>query len=153
VRDGHISRPAFVANLLFLWILPAVLSEVITGRWGPQDDEDDDETLARQIGTVAAYPLAAVVGIRDAVNATISGYGYELTPVTDALDRTVSLTQSVAEGDLDRQTAKTAALALGYWFALPARQVWLTGEYTYDWLSGETDGFDPWQALVRRPPQ
>ena len=73
VLRGQVGRAAFIANMAWLWFLPAFLSEFIMQRWAQQEDEDDDEALRRQIGTVLAYPLSGIVLVRDGVNAAVVG--------------------------------------------------------------------------------
>jgi len=129
--------------------VPSVLAEMITGR-GPDEDEPLEDKLLWAAKTSALYPFMTVVGLRDIMNAMGSDYGYSITPVADAFGSIVDTSKEISAGNFGKSLARDAALAVGYWGHLPTRQAWLTGEYLYDWASGNTDGFSPFEALVRR---
>src|SRR5690606_30109778 len=136
---GVSDLPRFAASMFYLWFVPAVLSELVAGR-GP-DDEDEWETWAA--AKLIQYPFQSVVGLRDLVNA-MGPYGYESSPVWDAFERTAMAVQSIAEAvatdeEFDRTDLKNAWLAASYWAQLPGRQMWITGSYLYDWMTGEED--------------
>jgi predicted ABC-type ATPase len=139
---GDVPRAAL--SVLYLVVLPAVLSELVLGR-GPEDDEDP---LAWAAKKSAAYPLASVVFLRDVLSPAVTGYGYQLSPVADALGFWADTAQSAAEGDFDEQFFKGAANALGVVLKLPTRQAWLTGDYLSDYFNGEIDEFSVYDMLV-----
>ena len=137
--------------MAWIWFLPAFLSEWMMQRWDEQEGEGEDDATKRQIGTIFAYPLSGVIGVRDLANFMVNDrFGYDLSPIADGLETTVRLGRDIMEGEFDRQTARRATMTMGYWFALPARQVWNTGEYLIDSASGDTDGFSLFDMLVRR---
>lgn len=136
--------PKFAASMALLWFAPAVLSELIAAR-GPGDDEDPLEWAAWKL---AKYPLSSIVFVRDIVNAQgPDAYDYELSPVVAAgktLAGTLNTAREVAvaavtddEVEITRADLKEAAMTAGYWGKLPARQMWITGEYLLRWMTGE----------------
>lgn len=161
VSNGSISKAQFVANLALLWIVPSVLSDLITGRTDDEDDGLDAEDVKAQALRTAMYPLSTVVLLRDMVAVLGTQFDFQITPISSAFDALVKAAEGVAkdvgeaasEGDYipSKATMKNAFMAAGYWFGLPARQVWNTAEYVYDWLAGEVDEFNPFHALVKRP--
>lgn len=136
VALGKIPLPVFVANLAFLWFGPALLAQMLQGGLEPRDGEDDDDRNRRVALATAAYPLMTVIGVRDFVNAATSGYGYEVTPAAEGIDRAASVLGAAGEGDFDDGTLKDAMLASGYWFGLPSRQAWITFDYVRDAIEG-----------------
>lgn len=131
--------PRFAASMFYLWFVPSVLAELIAGR-GPEDEE---EWPAWAAGKLISYPFQAVVGLRDLVNA-MGPYGYDASPAFDAFEQTVRAVKGAAEAvatdeEFEESDARSAALAIGYWAQLPARQMWITGSYLYDWITGEED--------------
>jgi len=133
--------PRFAASMMYLWIAPAILSELIAGR-GPDEDEEPEEWAAKNL---ALYPLSTVVGVRDISNAVLSKYGYNASPAFDAFEKTAGafdIPYKLAIGEeVKRSDVKDAALAVGYWGQLPGRQMWITGEYLYD-STGEENEFN-----------
>lgn len=139
------------ASLAYLVFLPAILSELITQR-GPDDDDPDE--WAKWVATKAgAYPFQSVVLVRDVVNAMTSNYGFDLSPAADAFDTTQRAGRKLAQvafGDAewDRALSRDVVMTVGYWGHLPSRQLWLTGEYLYDWKEGNLNSYSPWEMLV-----
>jgi hypothetical protein len=131
--------------MLLLWIVPAVLGELIVGR-GPDEGEDEIEWAARRI---ALYPFQAVVLLRDVVNG-MGEYDFELTPVAEAFRAISRVGKKTATGeflDPDRGDLRDAVTTLGYWAHLPARQMWITGEYLVQWMSGYVQPETPAEAV------
>lgn len=89
-RQMNWNRPAdyprFVASMLALWFVPAVLSEIVAGR-GPDDDEPFDEYLKRTAYLWGLYPLQSIVLVRDVANA-VGPWGYDGPPALDAIEQT-----------------------------------------------------------------
>lgn len=134
--------PRFAASMMYLWIAPAILSEMVAGR-APEEDEDKAKWTAEVLGM---YPLSTLVGVRDIANATITKYGFSASPAFDALDHTsralkIPFKALNDDVDLGRGDAKSALLAVSYWGQLPGRQMWITGEYLTDYMTGEEDEF------------
>jgi hypothetical protein len=51
--------------------------------------------------------------------------------------------------ELTRSDAKNMAQAVGYTTRLPSKQLWLTGEYLYDWWTGDEQVDNPMEAAWR----
>lgn len=157
VRGKQISKAAFIGNLFFLWLAPAYVAMLLQGRGDKDDDETVEEMLWRQGKEVGAYPLQTIVGVRDVVAATSSGYGYEISPVTDVGVTTVGALSKAGEaafegvtgedGGVDehelRALMKDTTMATSYWLGAPGRQLWTSGSYTSDVLTGREE--TPWE--------
>lgn len=152
--------PRFAASMFMLWFVPAILSEMVSGR-GPGEDEEPEDWLSRTWYIWALYPLNSIVGIRDMVSA-LGPYGYDASPLFDAFEQTMKAVSRIGanateDEEFDRDDVKAALLASSYWLGLPGRQTWITGSYLYDWMTGQDEPED-WQEAVRniafaRPPQ
>lgn len=142
ITKGVQDMPRFAASMLYLWFAPAILSELVAGR-GPDDEDEWAEWAAKNL---IGYPFSTVVGVRDISNAYLTEYDYEASPAFDAIDKSIGafdIPYKLATGeDIDRSDVKDLVLATGYWGKLPARQTWITGEYLYDYATGEEDDFN-----------
>jgi hypothetical protein len=151
-RAGVKGIPRTLASLTMLWFLPAVLSELIVGD-PPGDDAEPEDWIKWFLKVEASYPFAAVALLRDIVNG-LEFHRYEPSAALQAWD---SLTQSIravgkvfdSEEDLTRADAKAGVHTVGYFAKLPTRQMWLTGEYLYDWWSGDEEPEDAFEAIWR----
>jgi hypothetical protein len=152
VQRGAIPKHVFVGNMMLLWFAPAAIAILLQGRGGRDDDESDEDRMARIGKEIVTYPLMTMIGVRDIANGVITPYDYTMTPVNEALERTVGAARRLGggledDGELDadetRAIMKDATLALGYWFGLPSRQIWITGEGVTDVATGEDDLSDP----------
>jgi hypothetical protein len=148
--------PSFIASMMWLWFVPSILSEIVAGR-GPEDDADEEDILRWTGRNLFSYPFQTVIGLRDVVNATSQQiepnapqYGYSFSPVVQAFEQTTRLSGQIAEGELDRQLVKASLMTVGYWAALPARQAWITGEYLYDYATGEETDFSLRDMVFQR---
>ncbi len=145
LERGVTDVPRFAASMMLLWILPSVLGELIVGR-GPDDGEDELKWAARRIAT---YPFQAVVLLRDVVNG-MGDYDFELSPVAEAFRVVSRVGRKAIEGQLfdpDRTDIRDAVTAAGYWAHLPARQMWITGEYLTRWITGSVSPETPQEAV------
>ena len=140
--------PRLVMAMLLLIVIPATLTELMLDR-GPDEDEDPLWWTFKKTG---AYPFLSVILLRDIVSAMESGYGYRLSPVAGVFDSMVNaargLGKAAGEDEVTRSTIKNAWLATSTWRKLPGRQIALTTEYLYDWMNGDVDGFNIYEALV-----
>jgi hypothetical protein len=130
----------FTASMFALWFVPAVLSEVIAGR-GPGEDESWDEYLKRTAYLWGLYPTQSVVLLRDVMSA-MGPYGYDGSPALDAFEQTARTMRIPVkalddESEVSRSDVKAALLTASYWGHLPGRQMWITGSYLFDWMTGE----------------
>lgn len=157
--NGGIGR--FVASMMLLWFVPAVLEDLLLGR-GPEDDADDEEWIKWALKKEATYPFQSVILLRDVING-MDQYGYEPSAAFDAFEqlaragRLATLTATGDKEDLTRADVKGLVQTTGYAFHLPTRQLWTTGEYFYDWMTGNTEPSNPieaaWRALVTGTPR
>ncbi|WP_417793092.1 hypothetical protein [Terasakiella pusilla] len=141
-RDKDINVAQLTASAFFLWFAPAVLSEIIAGR-GPDDEDEWDKWALNKIG---AYPFQSMVLVRDIANGVLGDYGYNAAPAFEAIERTSGALKAVGEAALtdeewSRGDTKNAFLAASYWAPLPGRQMWISGEYTFDLMTGEESEF------------
>lgn len=132
-RVGPKGIPRFMGSMLFLWFAPSVLSELIAGR-GPDDDESW-VTWSAKNGIL--YPTQTVVGLRDVASAMIGDYGYQDTPASRAFKSLVNISEQVLQLEADRRALETTIEAIGYWGKLPTRQIWITGEGLYDYMTDD----------------
>lgn len=135
-QEGIRATPKAMMSFVYLIMLPAVLSEMITGRW--DWDDEPEEQLKKAVTLVVAYPFQTMVGMRDLVNGIVSDYGYSMTPVGNALEMITrgsgELAEVFTDDEFTKSDAKAMTMAAGYIFGLPARQIWITGEGLYDVL-------------------
>jgi site-specific DNA-cytosine methylase len=141
--------PKFVANMALLTFLPAVASELLMGR-GPEDDEDPVSWLKWMAWTTLKYALSGFVGVRDAVNAVGSNFGYAGSPVGSAIESLVRLGKQIGQGEADRGLVKAAVDTAGPVLHLPSRQAWITAEGIYLWAEGAD--ITPFEMFVTRDP-
>lgn len=128
---GYTPRAAL--NMLWLIVLPSLLSQYVLGR-GPEDDEEWWEWAAKEL---AGYSAGTLVGVRDLVGALTSPFDYSPSPVFDVIKQGVGSGKKAVKGDFDRGFWKGAVIAGGTLAHLPARQAWITGEAIKRDLDGE----------------
>lgn len=152
--------PQLIASLALLWFLPAVMQELIVGR-GPDADDEPDEWLKWIAEKEIAYPFQTVVLIRDIVNG-MGKFGYEPSAAFDLFKSIADVGKAgidvvVNAKEVTRADARAAANLLGYTVKLPTRQMWLTAEYFYDWMHGNTEPSGPldaaWRTLITGRPR
>lgn len=149
---------------IFLWILPAILDDVIKGR-GPDDEEEWLPWMAKKAG---AYPFQTMVLTRDIVNMMERKFetgrraDYTMSPVVQGVESLANATYAgfkpfMQDEEFTRADAKDVVMATGYMVGLPSRQVWMTSEYLYDYMTGEVQPSNPaeaaWRALVTGKPK
>lgn len=128
---------------LLLWFVPAVISELLTGR-GP--DEDDGEEWAPWMGKkIATYPAQMLIGVRDLVNAIAEpDFGYRGTPAVgspQSIVRFVSSVQKAIEEEDPSLMVKPGVKMIGHVGILPLGQPVITIGNMYDYMTGETPDF------------
>lgn len=145
--------PKLMASLFLLWFAPAVLEDLLLGR-GPDDDDDDEAWIKWAAKNEAMYPFQTVVLARDLVNG-MDRFGYEPSPAFDMAEKatkTGKLGIDLATGEeeeVSRTNLKDAVMLVGYFAQLPTRQLWLTGEYFHDWMTGEQEPESVMEGLWR----
>lgn len=153
--------PKFVGSMFLLWFFPAVIEDILLGR-GPDSDADEEEWTRWFAKKQITYPFQSVVLMRDVVNG-MDEYGYSPSAAFDAFEsmaRTGKTGVSLATGDKDeieRKDIKSVFMTTGYLTGLPSRQIWLSSEYFYDWMTGEESPETPvegvWRTLVTGKPR
>ena len=160
-RKAQRQSPAMaVAGLMqsftLLVLIPALLSEIITARWAPWDDDEPEEKLLEGSKIIAGYMAGTVPFVRDIASASISDFGYAMTPLSQALSTIASLpsrgVEFAKDPEIEKSDVKAMAMATGYFLGLPARQAFLTGEHVWDVLA-EGDDFSMTNLLLTKPPK
>jgi hypothetical protein len=147
------SKATFIASMSMLWFVPAVMQELVTGR-SPSPDDDSDKWWAWFAKNELQYPFQTVILLRDIVNG-MTHNGYEPSAAFEMFDSITKSGQAVAQrvtgqkDELTRSDAKNMAQAVGYTTRLPSKQLWLTGEYLYDWWTGDEQVDNPMEAAWR----
>jgi hypothetical protein len=124
LQDGDYEDiPHLVARSISLVILPAIMADVLVGKW-----KDEDEGWAWWAFRKASlYPLMSVPVARDIAGAMDSGLGYQFSPLGRigelAVKSVMDANKFVHGEDVDgRLAAKRAAELAGYTFGLPLGQ-------------------------------
>jgi hypothetical protein len=145
-----------------------VAEELIRGR--PPDE--DEEFLPWLLRKEIMYPLDSLLFVRDLANATdwyIETGKIEAPrlPIIDAMKTALYglATTGKLAGNITGLTEdapseyelKQTAMGVGYAVGLPTRQLWLSGEYLHDVITGEQDPDNPvefmWRSLVTGKPK
>ena len=142
-------------SLIYMVVMPAVLGEIIAGRF-PDEDEDEDYT-SWMAKLIIAYPFMTVVLVRDIASALSSKYDYQMTPIAGAVTDILNATEAVAGLTTDPADAlvsesfyKTMVMGAGYYFGLPSRQAWILQNNTMDLINGESLTFFEFIMLKER---
>ncbi|MFN3856533.1 MAG: hypothetical protein ACK4RV_02205 [Caulobacter sp.] len=132
-EKGVAYAPRFAINMLWINIIPAVLTEMVLGR-GP---DEDDEWWAWAGARIFGYVGGGLVGVRDLVSGLVSDYGYSFSPVAQVGERAVDFGKQVQQGEVDRALVKSGWDTLGVALHLPGRQIWITSEAAVRAVNGE----------------
>lgn len=131
-RETGIRRFKVVADAMYLYILPSVLSEMIAGR-GPDDDE---EWLAWAAKIELAYLAAPLPLLRDIAEVAVHDRDYDFTPAGEFMQAIGDIGGRVFDEDLsfleDSNFYRDMATVVGIGFKLPGRQAYITLETLYD---------------------
>lgn len=125
--------PRFAANMLWINIIPSLLTAYILGR-GPDDDE---EWWTWATANVLGYVGGGLIGVRDIAQGLTSDFGYGGSPTLAVFEEAVNLGKQVQQGEADRALARSATNFFGPVLHVPSRQMWITSEATTKLLSGE----------------
>lgn len=133
-KSGDVGQ--LMSFAMYWWFMPAVVSELLSGR-GPEGDDDKIKWL---LSTVLKYPFGAYVILRDLAGAVGSGFDFALSPTTAAFAKTAEFLKTIP-GALEEpgKLVKTAFDAGGYWFHYPSRQITTTVGNIFDAMTGESD--------------
>jgi len=141
-------------SLILLAFVPAVLGPLVLG----QNDEDEG-FLEAAIKNSIAYPFLGIVGLRDIVNYYRTDFGYSATPIAstlrallysgEGLKDTIATLFTEGEFELSRATIKNLFIGSGAIAKWPTRQLWMSGEYLWDWAQDDLDGdFNLYEFLL-----
>lgn len=137
---AHIKHlPQVFTFLMYLWVLPALLGELVVNR-GPEDDESWMEWALKEL---FKYPLATVPIVRDIASYALDKYEYRISPSAEAFKSIAELSRDVVnvtlgEGDMD-QILKHGYKVAGYWTPFPSNQIKITTTGFIDWLQDKKD--------------
>lgn len=126
--------PKAVLRLFWTVVVAATLGELASGRT-PDEDKDED-WLTWWLQAVATYPFLAVPLMRDAVATVTKGYGYQFTPLAQAIETLASTVRTAKQVARDEKEwtalAEKAVKAFSYLVGLPSSQIMITGDYLWD---------------------
>jgi len=153
-RNGLKGTPEFIASIMFVNIIPAVLGAIMAG-YGP---DDDDDPFAWAAVESVKFGLGQVPIVRDVgsyiVNQMAGKYQYlplRATPLEGSFQDMIvgpyRVASDLIDGEADEQTAKKAILSAGYWAGLPSRQIWRTSEHLMHVMDNQSD-FSPVDLLM-----
>ncbi len=156
---GREDLPRLAAYLVFQFVMPALLGDMMNRR-GPDWDDDDPEDIWKWIFTsVLQYGSSQFIGLRDVVNAATSGFDYRMSPMADAGQSLARLMTGVGKvgsaalfgtemPDLE-QLGYRALDAAGTIWGIPSKQL----QRTARGLVGLADDPDwsPVDLLLRKP--
>lgn len=129
--------PRFLARYLFLAVIPALLSELLSDR-GPDDDEDKAEWALRKS---VLYPVMTVPVLRDVASYLDSGYDPKIGPLGRALGevtQAIQTSKAYAAGDAENdKLVKQWLDVAGYATGIPSGQASITGGAVWDWIEGD----------------
>lgn len=140
-RYGQMSRSAFIANLMILFVATPLMAATLAGRF-PPDDEDEEGLMQKAGKEIASNAAGTLPIVRDLVNATLNPqFGYQMSPVGSGIDKLTKATARGLAGEtLESDAAVREAIgALGILFGLPSSQLIITGDYVYDLMNGDED--------------
>ena len=145
VMSGKISLSRFAANMVWIWLLPAVITMAFYGQNERNDDEDELAYWLRVIGTGLIYPLQTVPLLRDAMAALVQDYPPR-NAATTPIETAVKFRNAIERQD-ERQMVKQGYMLAGQLTGAPA-QGYVTGDYISDWAQGNEDPLaDPLDAF------
>lgn len=163
VLDRNVPRLA--ASIMLVWFVPAILEEMIRGK-GP-DDDDDDAAWAKYLARkLVLYPMSTVVLLRDLANAVDRKFETGTTDFTGSpagefgqsvVGSVILASKPFTDDEVTRSDWKNLVQTIGYVTKLPTAQGWKTGEYLYEWMTGEQEPANPlegiWRAAVTGKPR
>lgn len=145
VASGKISLARFTANMIWIWLLPSVITAIFYGQAEKRDDEDEWQFWARMSLSGLTYPLQTIPVVRDLMSTLVLGYRPQ-NPLTATIDRAGKFALALERQD-ERQMVKQGYLLAGQLTGVPA-QAYVTGDYMSDLIRGEEEPLeDPVDAV------
>lgn len=121
----------FTLQFVMIAVLPAVLTEMMMGNGG--DDEDEDKLAKRYARALAMYGAGMFPVVRDLASYTWSvfdkdtySFGYKISPVQSAGEGVVKGVQSLGDilaGEGDIVDTKNAIMGTSFAFGLPGKLI------------------------------
>lgn len=140
-------------SFLLLYMIPAVLTELVAGR-GPDDDE---EFLAWSAKQLLMYPMQTVVGMRSIAGAIEGEFGYKASPAEAAPEAVYKFIVEINKALTDdkytfdgKKLAKLSLKTLGYVGALPLGQAEISAFNVWDYLDGTSGDYELRDLIFRR---
>jgi hypothetical protein len=156
---GHGVRdiPRLAAFALTMYVLPALLEDLMSGR-GPEEDEPDD-ILRWALNSTLQYGASQLILVRDVVNAASSGFSYRLSPMASAgtaaakvmtdLLKTAEWALGGDEPDWEKVPGHLVEIS-GPAFGLPSNQIMRTMKAVGRYLDNDPD-WSPWDFVITPP--
>lgn len=145
-RDGSTHAANLMAVIVIVHMAVPILAELLAGRLVPGEDEEDDKTIAGNMGKAVASNFAGQFPvIRDMVQLGLEPrYGYTLSPVASggediALTAVEAFQSLTGEDEFTEADVKRAIRAIGAMTGIPSSQINITGDYIMDVITGEED--------------
>jgi hypothetical protein len=144
LAEGRMTKARVLASVAMIGVLSPILSELVAGR----PPEDDEEWLPWAMLQVMQGAAGSIVLLRDVARALgPKAFPYKISPVEDALKKTVGAIQTVGEQtvgqlfsdedtDLTESELKEIVETIGYWTRTPTRAVWRVVTSFTDWMQG-----------------
>lgn len=153
--DGK--KASLIGALSLLWFIPAVMEDLVRGR--PPEGDDEDKYLKWLLRKEMLYPFNTIVLGRDLANAAdrylqTGTKDFQGSPIFDAgsaaIGAFMSLPVKIATGeDITRGDIRDVINTAGYVYKLPSRQIWMTADYLYAWMTGEQTPDNPVEGIFR----
>lgn len=135
----------FTVQFVMIAVLPAILTEMMMGQGG--DDEDEDKLAKRYARALAMYGAGMFPIVRDISSYTWSvfdtdtyNFGYKISPVQSAGEGVVKGIQSLADiaaGEGDIVDTKNAIMGTSFAFGLPGKLISDFVAGANAWMSGD----------------
>ena len=135
----------FTVQFVMIAVLPAILTEMMMGNGG--DDEDEDKLAKRYARALAMYGAGMFPIVRDISSYTWSvfdkdtyNYGYKISPVQSAGEGVVKGISSLADitgGEGDIVDTKNVIMGTSFAFGLPGKLISDFVAGANAWMNGE----------------
>lgn len=145
-------KPKLITQLFLTVVFPAIISELLSGR-GPEEPEDPEEWLKFISKQTATYPFLSIPILRDGVSAITSEFGYQFSPIAQALSTPLNFANAAKKYSNDEidgvQFAGKSLNTLGTLMGIPSKQIQITAGYWGDIINGNESPDDFLEFLNR----
>lgn len=152
IRERNLAKfPRLLARTMWLYFVPALLSQWLAGR-GPDDDEDWGLWALKTIGISALGPIPIV---RDIAGAVGSGFDYTLSPLGGLGKSVVNLFtdgKRLWDGEETKRATRDMLEAIGYATGKVPGQIAASTQFLVDVAYGEQDPeglADWWEGMTK----